>query len=307
MTAPVTAAFPHHQVASLDCQWNAAAAGRYQKKQSSAHTHPDYQTSFINFLHLLWSIASSLFSLRAWQSFSTDLEIYTNNTVYPFLCYEYPYTIRFSLVFLLVLDHLLHTRCISSPSHYLLFVAHAHTVTACSAVIPMLCHLYLVSLSVPYLEIFFSLMPHIHLTILISARWSATSFSFLAGQVSLPCNILLRTQLLYNLPLNQWYVLVGKQWYHSSSSTCSRLGPQRRSRVTATNSLPPQSCSGNIVVITAELVGPFGTGSTWWTFPGRVWGRPIDRSTWHGMAWPGVRECYLAILPHVRIWHCDFW
>jgi len=46
-----------------------------------------------------------------------------------------------------------------------------------------------------------SLMLHIHLTILISARWSATSFSFLTDQVSLPCNILLRTQLLYNLPL----------------------------------------------------------------------------------------------------------
>ena len=46
-----------------------------------------------------------------------------------------------------------------------------------------------------------SLMPHIHLTILISAHWSATTFSFLTGQVSIPCNILLRTQLLYNLPL----------------------------------------------------------------------------------------------------------
>jgi len=42
--------------------------------------------------------------------------------------------------------------------------------------------------------------------------------------------------------------------------------------VTATNSLPPQSRNGNIVVIAAELVGPFGTGSTWWTFPCRVWG-----------------------------------
>jgi len=45
--------------------------GRYQKKYSSTHTHPDQETSFISFLHLLWSIASSLFNLRAWQSFST--------------------------------------------------------------------------------------------------------------------------------------------------------------------------------------------------------------------------------------------
>ena len=34
----------------------------------------------------------------------------------------------------------------------------------------------------------FSLTPHIHLTILISARWSATTFSVLTGQASLPCN-----------------------------------------------------------------------------------------------------------------------
>jgi len=45
--------------------------GRYQKKHSPTHTHPDRRTSFINFLHLLRSIASSLFSLRAWQSIST--------------------------------------------------------------------------------------------------------------------------------------------------------------------------------------------------------------------------------------------
>ena len=53
-----------------------------------------------------------------------------------------------SLVFL-VLDPILHTRCISSPRHHLLFAAHAHTNAACSAAIPMLCHLYLVSLSAP--------------------------------------------------------------------------------------------------------------------------------------------------------------
>jgi len=32
--------------------------------------------------------------------------------------------------------------------------------------------------------------------------------------------------------------------------------------------------------------------------------RPIARL---GVAWPGVLECYLAVLPHVRIWHCDLW
>jgi len=47
----------------------------------------------------------------------------------------------------------------------------------------------------------FTLTLHIHLTILISAHWSATSFSFLTSQVSLPCSILLCIQLLYSLPL----------------------------------------------------------------------------------------------------------
>ena len=39
--------------------------GRYQKKHSPTHTHPDHRTSFIDFLHLLRSITSSVFSLCA--------------------------------------------------------------------------------------------------------------------------------------------------------------------------------------------------------------------------------------------------
>ena len=39
--------------------------GRYQKKHSPAHTHHSQRTSFITFLHLQRSTASSLFSLRA--------------------------------------------------------------------------------------------------------------------------------------------------------------------------------------------------------------------------------------------------
>jgi len=39
-----------------------AWVGRYQKKHSPTHTHPDHQTFFINYLHLLRSAASSLFS-----------------------------------------------------------------------------------------------------------------------------------------------------------------------------------------------------------------------------------------------------
>jgi len=64
----------------------------------------------------------------------------------------------------------------------------------------------------------FSLMPHIHLTILISARWSATSFSFLSGQILL-YDVLL-TQLLYSLPLiimiyPYWLLMVPTAWIYS--------------------------------------------------------------------------------------------
>jgi len=45
--------------------------GRYQKKHSPTHTHPDDRTSFIIFLHLQRAMATSLFSLRAWQSSRT--------------------------------------------------------------------------------------------------------------------------------------------------------------------------------------------------------------------------------------------
>ena len=43
---------------------------RYQRKHSPTH-HPDHHPVFISFFHLPWSIASSLFKLRAWQSFCT--------------------------------------------------------------------------------------------------------------------------------------------------------------------------------------------------------------------------------------------
>jgi len=43
---------------------------RYQKKHSPTH-HPDHHPIFISFFHLPRSIASSLFKIRAWQSFCT--------------------------------------------------------------------------------------------------------------------------------------------------------------------------------------------------------------------------------------------
>jgi len=43
-------------------------ASRYQKKHSHTHIYHDHQPSFINVFQPLWSIASSLYNLHAWQS-----------------------------------------------------------------------------------------------------------------------------------------------------------------------------------------------------------------------------------------------
>jgi len=76
---------------------------------------------------------------------------------------------KFSLASLLVWHHPLHTTYVFSPNHCLLFTAHAHTIATCFAVVPRLCHLILVSQPFTWNSILYSLMPHIHLTILISA------------------------------------------------------------------------------------------------------------------------------------------
>ena len=102
---------------------------------------------------------------------------------------------KFSLVYLLAWHSPLHTSYISfrntCPYHCNLFCCSTNTMSSKPS-LPL--NSLLGTLSCNF-------TPNIHLTILISALWSAASFSFLTGQVSLPCNILLRTQLLYNLPL----------------------------------------------------------------------------------------------------------
>jgi len=59
---------------------------------------------------------------------------------------------KFSLV--LAWHPPLHTPYISSPNCCLFFATHDHTIAACFAVLPRLCHLILVSLSTLYLEFY---------------------------------------------------------------------------------------------------------------------------------------------------------
>jgi len=90
---------------------------QYQKKHSPTH-HPDHHPILISFFHLPRSIASSLFRVRAWQSFCTT-----------------------SFHVLFGLPHIPH---ISSPNQCFLFAAHAHTIATCFAVVSILYHLFLV-------------------------------------------------------------------------------------------------------------------------------------------------------------------
>jgi len=135
--------------------------GQSQKKHSRTHTHPDRQTSFINFCHLLRSIASSLFNLCAWQSFFiASLQV----------LFDLSFGLDASTL------HVIHFFTQLSffrnicPYHRSLFCCSTKSM---SSVTNLSLSLLLGNLSV-------SLMPHIHLTILISARWSTTSHFYRA-------------------------------------------------------------------------------------------------------------------------------
>ena len=100
--------------------------GRYQKKHSRTHTHPDH-----------WI----LYQLPPFTTINGILFVH-------FTCLKVPLVqplSRSSLVFLLVLDSQLHTPYISSPNHNLLFAAHAHSKAAV-AIITVIISAYLPSL-----------------------------------------------------------------------------------------------------------------------------------------------------------------
>jgi len=69
--------YPKYNTQPFNGPWSGTTrVGHHQKKHSPTHTHSDHRISFINFLHLLRSIASSVFSLRAWQSSLTTLHLW---------------------------------------------------------------------------------------------------------------------------------------------------------------------------------------------------------------------------------------
>jgi len=115
-----------------------------------------------HFCHLLWSIASSVFNLHAWQSFcTTSLQVLFGLPLG--LQPSTSYSIHF-------FNQSVSSFCNTYPYHSSLFCCSTKIIS--STCIPNL------SLNSLLGTIFFTLTPHIHLTILISARWSVTSFSF---------------------------------------------------------------------------------------------------------------------------------
>ena len=134
------------------------------RKHSPTH-HPDHHPIFINFLHLPRSVASSLFKLRAWQSFCT-----TSFHVLLALPLGLEPSTSYFIHFFTQSVSSFHSTC---PYHRNLFCCSVNIISS----IPSL------SLNSLLGTLSFTLTLHIHLIILISARWSATSFSFLTGQV----------------------------------------------------------------------------------------------------------------------------
>jgi len=172
---------------------------RYQKKHSPTHAFRDHQSSLICFFHLKWSMASSLYNPRAWQSFSTiSQQVFFAQPLG--LAPSTSYSIHF-------FTQSLSSLCSTCPYHRNLYCCSTKIMSSNPSLSrnPLLRTLSC------------SLMPHIHLTILISARWSAAWFSFLMGQVSLACkHTTLDTTAVQSPSYYQWCILTGKQWYQLS-------------------------------------------------------------------------------------------
>jgi len=138
-------------------------------------------------VHLLQSVAPSLFNLRVWKCFCT-----ASVQVFFGLPLDLALSTSYSIYFFTQSLSSFHSIC---PYHCNLFCCSIKVLLSNPSLSFSLFFNYLLG------TLSFTLMPHIYLTILTSACWNATSFSFLTGQVSLPCNILFRTQLLYNILL----------------------------------------------------------------------------------------------------------
>jgi len=129
---------------------------------SPTDTYCGHQLSLICFLYLLWSMASSLFNLHPWQCLPQFLQVFFDLPLglVPFTSYSIHFFTQSLSSF--------HSRCLY---HRNLFCCSTEIMSSDASL----------SLNPLLVTLSCSLMPHIHLTILISACWSATSFFFITG------------------------------------------------------------------------------------------------------------------------------
>jgi len=151
----------HNHFTALWILSRTTQVSRYQKKHSPTHTYCDHQSSLICFLHQLWSMASSLFNILAWQCFSTiSLQVFFGLSLGQ--AHSTSYSIHF-------FNQSLSSFRSTWPCHIKLFCCGTEIMSSNVSV----------SLNPLLGTLSCSLTPHIHLTILISARWSATSLLLL--------------------------------------------------------------------------------------------------------------------------------
>jgi len=128
--------FIHNRFTALWILSGTTRVSRYQKKHS-----PLTPIVVINHLYLL-PPSTTIHGILPIQSTCFRTTVFFHNVS------------KFTLVYLLAWHLPPHTPYISSPNHYLLFAAHAHTIATCFAVVLRLCQLILVSVSTLYLGLY---------------------------------------------------------------------------------------------------------------------------------------------------------
>jgi len=133
-------------------------------------TFADHQPSSTSFLHLLRSVATSLFNLHVWQ-----------------FLHKLSPSLLWSASWFATLHFILHTFLHPVLSYFRNTCPYHCNLFCCSTEI--MSSILSLSLNFQLGTLSFTITSHIHLTILISECWSAFSLSFVY-------NILLCTQLL---------------------------------------------------------------------------------------------------------------
>ena len=166
----------------------------YQKKHSPTHIYHGHKLSLICLLHLLQSMASSLFNPRALQSFSTISLNFLWSTSWPGTLHFMHHTFL-HLIFVFFSQHM--------PIH-------------CNLIAVVLRLSFNSSLSALYLELYLNAThpsDHSHLCPL-----KCHLIFFITGHVLFPCNILLCTQASHHSIFHRLDVLPATPPTNSNSS-----------------------------------------------------------------------------------------